>query len=96
MNYETLGDKNSAGHQALIHASEEKRMLDMSRAAVTLRICMAAFMMAYLIQPLTVSHDRGLGIVSYPQCVESTTHCSTGTRSTSKEKCIPLPRMKTG
>ena len=43
---------STSPHQSLLHASQEKRMLDISRAAVTLRHCMSAFMMAYLLQTL--------------------------------------------
>ena len=43
---------STSAHKALLNASHEKRMLDISRAAIVLRLCMASFMMAYLIQTI--------------------------------------------
>ena len=37
---------STSAHLLLLHASDERRMLDISRAAITLRFCMAAFMVS--------------------------------------------------
>ena len=58
---------STSAHLLLLHASEEKRLLDISRAAITLRLCMAAFMLAYLVQTvaaLYVEHFRTSGHVA--------------------------------
>jgi hypothetical protein len=41
---------STSPHQSLLSSSHAKRRLEMARATTTLRHCMAAFMMAYLVQ----------------------------------------------
>lgn len=43
---------STSPHHSLLHTSSERRMLDISRAVVTLRFCMAAFVAAYLLETI--------------------------------------------
>jgi hypothetical protein len=45
-------------HQVLLEASESKRSIDLARAATTLRHCMVAFVMAYLLATLIIIYTE--------------------------------------
>eukprot|EP01051_Picozoa_sp_SAG22_P000697 SAG22_NODE_21_length_31784_cov_15.522897_6_plen_1900_part_00 len=43
---------STSPHHSLLHATTERRMLDISRAVIILRYCMAAFVLAYLLETI--------------------------------------------